>query len=82
MAELAEVVDSRKNILSERCFLDSLGIYVEKSIVYDKEHRLLLIFLKDINKEEQEAKRAAAMRRDNQASQRAGKGTAPWSALR
>ena len=64
VAELAEVVDSRKNILSERCFLDSLGIYVEKSIVYDKEHRLLLIFLKDINKEEQEAKRAAAMRRD------------------
>ena len=64
VAELAEVVDSRQNILSERCLLECRGIYVEKSIVYDEEHRLLLIFLKDINKEEQEAKRAAAMRRD------------------
>lgn len=64
VAELAEVVDSRQNILSERCLLECRGIYVEKSIVYDEEHRLLLIFLKDINKEEQEAKKAAAIRRD------------------
>ena len=62
--ELIAVVDSRKNILSERCFLESRGIYVEKSIVYDMEHGLILIFLKDINAEEREAQKAAAMRRD------------------
>ena len=64
VAELAEVVDSRENILSQRCFLEQRGIYVEKSIIYDEGHRLLLIFLKDIDKEEKEAKRAAEMRRD------------------
>ena len=63
-AELISVIDSRKNIISERCFLESRGIYVEKSIVYDMEHGLILIFLKDINAEEREAQKAAAMRRD------------------
>ncbi|MGI5893119.1 MAG: [Fe-Fe] hydrogenase large subunit C-terminal domain-containing protein [Candidatus Merdivicinus sp.] len=62
--ELINVIDSRKNILSERCFMERCGIYVEKSIVYDMEHGLLLIFLKDINAEEKEAQRAAAMRRE------------------
>lgn len=62
--ELIDVIDSRKNILSERCFMERCGIYVEKSIVYDMEHGLLLIFLKDINAEEKEAQRAAAMRRE------------------
>ena len=63
-AELIEVIDSRNNILSERCFMERCGLYVEKSIVYDAEDELLLIFLKDINAEEKEAQRTAAMRRD------------------
>ena len=37
---------------------------MEKSIIYDYDHGLLLIFLKDINKEEKTAQHEAAMRRD------------------
>ena len=63
-AELIQVIDSRQNILSERCYMERCGLYVEKSIVYDMDDGLLLIFLKDINAEEKEAQRTAAMRRD------------------
>ena len=64
VTELVAVVDSGENIVSERSMLDSLGIYVEKSIIYDSEHELVFIFLKDINAEEKEAQRTAAMRRE------------------
>ncbi len=63
-AELIDIIDSRQNVLSEKCYLDRYGIYVEKSIIYDYDHGLLLIFLKDINKEEKTAQHEAAMRRD------------------
>ena len=63
-AELIDIIDTRQNVLSEKCYLDRYGIYVEKSIIYDYDHGLLLIFLKDINKEEKAAQHEAAMRRD------------------
>ncbi|MEG2597055.1 MAG: [Fe-Fe] hydrogenase large subunit C-terminal domain-containing protein [Oscillospiraceae bacterium] len=62
--ELVNIIDSRQNILSEKCYLDRYGIYVEKSVIYDYDHGLLLIFLKDINKEENAAKHELEMRRD------------------
>lgn len=62
--ELIGVMDSGKNILAEKCFLDRYGVYVDKSIIYDAEQGLLLIYLKDINQAEKDAQKAAQMRRD------------------
>ncbi|MDD6034413.1 MAG: [Fe-Fe] hydrogenase large subunit C-terminal domain-containing protein [Oscillospiraceae bacterium] len=62
--ELIDIMDSGRNILGEKCYLDRYGIYVDKSIIYDKDHNLLLIYLKDIDQEEHAAQKAAQMRRE------------------
>lgn len=62
-AELVTVSADGKDIIGEKSYLDRCG-YVEKSVIYDAGHEQWLIYLKDINQEEQAAKRAAAIRQD------------------
>ena len=62
--ELVQVMDSRQNVIGEKCYLDRYGIYVEKSIIYDYDHGIMMICLNDINQEEQAAIKAAQMRRE------------------
>lgn len=62
-AVFLNVMNSGKNVYDQRVYLAEYGKYVEQTIVYDKEYRLIICIMRDITEEEKDHEKKEALSR-------------------
>jgi uncharacterized Fe-S cluster-containing protein len=62
-ADFLKVLSDGRTIRDKRDYLAEYGKYVDKTIVYDKEYRLILGILRDVTEEETQRERKETIRR-------------------
>ena len=62
-AVFLNVMNSGKNIYDQKAYLAEYGKYVEQTIVYDKEYRLIICIMRDITDEEKDHEKKEALSR-------------------
>ena len=61
--DFLEVLNTRQDIRNKRVFLAEYEKYVEESIIYDKEYRLLFCILRDVTEEETQRRKKETISR-------------------
>lgn len=57
------VLDTGKNVFDQRVYLAEYGKYIEQTIIYDKEYRLIICIMRDITDEEKDREKKEALSR-------------------
>ena len=62
--ELLNVMETGQNIINQRTHLEKVDLYVDRTVMYDKEHSNFLVFLKNIDAIVRAEQNAAELRRE------------------